>query len=131
LTERGFFQVYAFFLSGLLCFIFWMSLKQVYTWVEWLDLPMTVVALSGVWGYAFWPRMCGWFWHAVLGGILVWDLVFNFFLRSFAHWGVHSRASIYAMLAVGFALFLPEYIALYLYGFAGVEQVQRAWQLMR
>jgi hypothetical protein len=84
------FKAYALFLTALLCFIFRMSLKQTYTWVEWLDL---------------------------LGGILVWDLVFNFFLRSFTHWGVQSRGAIYVMLAVGFVLFLPEYIALYLYGY--------------
>lgn len=113
------FRVYAVFLSALLCFIFWMSLKQKYTWVEWLDLPMTVISLLGVWGYGLsWISLGGWFWHAVLGGILVWDLVFNFFLRSFAHWGVQSRLAVYEMLAVGFVLFLPEYIALYLYGFS-------------
>ena len=112
------FRFYAVFLSALLCFIFWMSLKQRYTWVEWLDLPMTIVALAGVWGYGFrMTRLSGWFWHAVLGGILIWDLVFNFFLRTFDHWGARNSSEIYQLLAVGFVLFLPEYIALYLYGF--------------
>ena len=118
-----FFRVYPVFLSCLLGFIFWMSLKQTYTWVEWLDLPMTLIALAGVWGYGFAPgRFSGWFWHAVLGGILVWDLVFNFFLRSFAHWGVHTQVAVYEMLAVGFVLFLPEYIALYRYGYTRREK---------
>jgi hypothetical protein len=128
LTGRlRFFQAYAIFLSGLLGFIFWMSLKQRYTWVEWLDLPMTVIALLGVWGYGFsWMRLRGWFWHAVLGGILVWDLVFNFFLRSFTHWGVQSRLAVYEMLAVGFVLFLPEYIALYLYGHSQSKEVPQS-----
>src|ERR1035441_2534680 len=121
--QARFFKAYAVFLSGLLSFVFWMSLKQRYTWVEWLDLPMTLIALFGVWGYGFcWNRLRGWVWHAALGGILVWDLVFNFFLRSFAHWGIHSRPAVYELLAVGFVLFLPEYISLYLYGAPGVER---------
>ena len=108
---------YAIGLNLLLFGILWMSLQQPYTIWDYVDIPMTIGALAGVYGYAFGARWARpWVWMAMLVAILLWDLVYNFVLRTFEHWGVQDQTGLFMLLGFGFVVFLPEYVALYLYG---------------
>lgn len=111
-----FWRVYALFLSTLLLFIFRMSLRNTYSVWDYVDHPLTIVSLLGVWCYAFsWKLFGPRFWLGVLAAIVLWDIVYNLFLRTFGQWGVSSPLGLVTILAIGLALFFPEYIALFNY----------------
>jgi len=113
---RIFWGIYAVFLTALLLFIFRMSLRRAYSIWDYVDHPLTIVSLLGVWCYAFsWNLFGPVFWYGVLAAIILWDIVYNLFLRTFDHWGVSSPLGLVVVLGIGLALFIPEYIALYLY----------------
>ncbi len=108
--------IYAIALTAVLLGIFWMSLQQPYTVADYVDIPLTIGALAGVYGYALnWRLGRPWVWLVMLVAIIVWDIVYNFFLRSFTHWGIDDGLGLLILLGVGFLIFLPEYIALLLY----------------
>ncbi len=82
------------------------------------------VALLGLFGYAYEMRFLNVYtWRMLLPVILVWDAT----LAAFSYAEIHSEISVedqsllYRSMAIGFILVIPQYIALYFYGFRSRE----------
>jgi hypothetical protein len=83
-----------------------------------LDIPISLIALVGVFGYAYKRKIIGErFWQFWLFVAIGWDILVHGALEDFSDLGEISTIEIGIGLAVAALLILPQYIALYLYGF--------------
>lgn len=79
-----------------------------------LDVPISVVALVGLYGYAFKKRIGNDnFWKMWFFVIVLWDAFYNLVLPE---WAVFQPVDLVAIL-IGYGIIVPGYLALYLYGF--------------
>jgi len=85
---------------------------------EYIDLPFTIFGLVGLFGYVYKKAFFNviiWKWYFFI--IILWDILYSIFL-----YVPHTTHNLTIGLKIGvfiflFALLLPYYIALYLYGF--------------
>ena len=86
--------------------------------IKLLDFPISLVSLAGLFGYAY-QQSIGerLFWKAWLPVVFVWDVATNFLWNGlFGFRGLDSLEMV-VIIAVFYAIFVAEYIALFLYGF--------------
>ena len=115
-------KIYFCILTGLLLVLYAITFSgSVMGVVHYLDVPISLVALVGVYGYAF-KRPIGHhnFWKIWFCLIVLWDAFYNLVLPEPA---VFQPADLVAIL-IGYGIIIPGYIALYLYGFRS----QRLWE---
>lgn len=85
---------------------------------HYLDLPISIVALVGLYGYAFRKRIGHPnLWKVWLVVIVLWDMFYNLFLSGWTHLELPDMVAF--LLAYG--ILFPEYFALYMYGFRSGE----------
>ncbi len=91
---------------------------------DFIDLPITITAMVGLFGYAY--KKCiahAGLWRKWFFIIIVWDLLYNLYFRVdlLKEATVHEQPLPLAfwiiLFLVASVIILPEYIALYLYGF--------------
>ena len=130
--------IYGLYPVGLFIFAYWLTGKhisfwEVYFWIlivlhlatfvsqssgwyDYLDLPFTILALLGLFGFVYHRQiLAARFWYFAVFIIIAWDLVYNIFLLS----PVGSQADSWqnlVSLPLNLLLLVPEYIALYRYG---------------
>lgn len=111
-------KIYLWFLVVVVGALYGASIREGLNVVRILDIPVTLISLAGVFGFAY--RKSIWtsaFWKIWLPLVIVWDIFANFV------WGGKSQMrdlgliDIVFVAAVFYAVFLPGYIALFLYGF--------------
>ena len=89
-----------------------------------VDLPISIVALVGLYGYAFRKRIGHPnFWKVWLVVVVLWDMFYNLVLSGWTH--LELQDMIAFLLAYG--ILFPEYFAIYMYGFRSGE----LWQNTR
>ena len=85
---------------------------------HYFDLPISIAALVGLYGYAFRKRIGHPnFWKVWLVVIVLWDMFYNLVLSGWTHL---ARVDMIIFLLV-YGILLPEYFALYMYGFRSDE----------
>ena len=85
---------------------------------HYFDLPISIVALVGLYGYAFRKRIGHPnLWKVWLVVIVLWDMFYNLFLSGWTHLELPDMVAF--LLAYG--ILFPEYFALYMYGFRSGE----------
>lgn len=104
-------KIYSWILAGCLAIAYYDIFSESAKIQDILDIPVSLVALVGLFGYAYKKKIGKRkFWQFWLLLLITWDILYNFFLKKYpdipAGW-----------LAAGYLLFLPEYIALYKYSF--------------
>lgn len=89
---------------------------------HYLDLPISVIALVGLYGYAFRKRIVHPnFWKVWLVVIVLWDMFYNLVLSGWTHLELPDMAVFF----LAYGILLPEYFALYMYGFRSEELWQK------
>ena len=104
-------KIYSWIFTGILTLTYATMPPELATPREMIDIPVSVVSLIGLFGFAFKIRIgTTTFWQFWLFTTISWDLVYNFLLTP------HSAVSAHK-IAIGAIIFVPEYIALYKYSF--------------
>lgn len=89
-----------------------------------VDVPISLVGLTGVYGFAYQKSMLtSIFWRVFLPVIILWDIFANFFWGGMGEIQVLTWLETVAVIVVFYIVFLPGYVALYLYGFGA----QKIW----
>jgi hypothetical protein len=88
---------------------------------DYLDMAISVGALMGFVGFAFEFRIISMnLWKVYFFLAISWDIFYSFIIVKMLDLAVHlpnEEKMTWATLAVSFALLIPEYICLYLYGY--------------
>jgi hypothetical protein len=85
---------------------------------EYIDIPFTIFGLIGLFGYVYKKAIFNitiWKWYFFI--IIIWDIVYTIFLFDTHITQDLSLGVKTGIFIFGFALFLPYYVALYLYGY--------------
>jgi len=107
-------KIYSWIFTGILTLTYATMPHEVVSSRELIDIPISVVSLIGLFGFAFKIRIgAQTFWQFWLFTAVSWDLIYNFFLTP------HSGVSMLKVL-IGAAIFVPQYVALYKYSFPDV-----------
>ena len=108
-------KIYFFILTGLLLVLYAITFSGPLEGVlHYLDVPISTVALVGVYGYAF-KKPIGHhnLWKIWFFVIVLWDGFYNLIPPESA---VFKPVDLVAIL-IGYGIIIPGYVALYLYGF--------------
>lgn len=104
-------KIYTWILAACLAVAYYDIFSETAKIPDFLDIPISLVALVGLFGYAYNKKIGKRrFWQFWLLLLIPWDILYNFFLAK--HPDVPK-----ILVVVGIVLFLPEYIALYRYSF--------------
>lgn len=104
-------KIYSWILVGCLAIAYYDIFSEAAKIQDILDIPISLVALVGLFGYAYKKKIGKkQFWQFWLLLLIAWDILYNFFLKRYPD--ISS-----SLVAVGFLIFIPEYIALYKYSF--------------
>src|SRR3989338_2047058 len=116
--RRLFWKIYFWFLLVVVGFLFVGFLVRELDMIKLLDFPVSLVSLAGLFGYAY-QKSIGEsrFWKAWLPVVFVWDVSTNFLWNGVFGFHGLDRLEVIAVIAVFYAIFMAEYIALFLYGF--------------
>jgi hypothetical protein len=102
-------KIYSWILTACLAFAYYDIFSKTAKIQDLLDIPISLVALVGLFGYAYKKKIGNrQFWKFWLLLLIPWDILYNFFLANYP-----DVPKI--LVAIGIVLFLPEYIALYRY----------------
>lgn len=89
---------------------------------HYLDLPISIVALVGLYGYAFRKRIGHPnLWKVWLVIIVLWDMFYNLVLSGWTHLELVDMV----IFLLVYGILFPEYFALYMYGFRSGELWQK------
>ena len=116
-----FWRIYAVVLALILLPAYSLIMKASPGIYDYLDMIVSVGALMGFIGYAFEFRIISvnlWKFYFFL--VIGWDLFYNIVISMIFDMAVHlpnEEKSSWTGVAVSFALIVPEYIALFLYGY--------------
>ena len=89
-----------------------------------VDVPISLAGLAGVFGFVYQRSiLTSLFWKAWLPVIILWDIFANFFWGGIGEMQHLTWLETVAVTAVFYIVFLPGYVALYLYGFRS----QKVW----
>ena len=108
-------KVYFWFLTAVLVALYALTFSQSAPAIyNYLDIPISLIALIGLYGYAFKKPIGHYnFWKIWLVAVVLWDISFNLVLPGRT---VADPLNM-AFFLIWSAIILPEYVALYLYGF--------------
>jgi hypothetical protein len=108
-------KIYFWVLTVLLVVLYVLTLSSSDVAVYYyLDVPVSVLGLVGLYGYAFKKRLVhANFWKVWFIIVVLWDIFFNLVLPARA---LIEMQDIIVLVICG-AIIIPEYVALYLYGF--------------
>jgi len=113
-----FWKIYFWFLLVVVGFLFGGFLVQGLDMIKILDFPIALVSLAGLFGYAYQQSIGeSLFWKAWLPVVFVWDISTNFLWDGLFGFHGLDRLEVIAVIAVFYAIFMAEYVALFLYGF--------------
>lgn len=88
---------------------------------DYLDMIISVGALMGFVGYAYEFRIISMkLWQVYFFLVIAWDLFYNIIISMALNLAVHlpyEEKTSWVGVLVSFAIIIPEYIALFLYGF--------------
>lgn len=119
-------KIYFFILTGLLLVLYAITFSGPLEGVlHYLDVPISMVALLGIYGYAF-KRPIGHYnlWKIWFFVIVLWDGFYNLIPFKAA---VFQPSDLVAIL-IGYGIIIPGYVALYLYGFRSQSLWERKTQ---
>jgi hypothetical protein len=98
-------------LAALYGFTFYSTTVPVFCY---FDVPISVVGLVGLFGFAHHKRIAhAMYWRMWFFGLLLWDTLFNLVLSG---WVRMEPVDMLGSIII-YGLLVPEYVALYLYGF--------------
>lgn len=104
-------KIYSWVLAAILALAYSTILTETITAPKFIDIPISLVALVGLFGFAYKKKIGKRrFWQVWFTLLILWDILYNFFLTKYPD--VPS-----VLVATGIIIFLPEYIALYKYSF--------------
>lgn len=113
-----FWKIYFWFLLVVVGLLFGASLVLGLDMIKILDSPVSLIALAGLFGFAYQKTIGGSiFWKVWLPFVVVWDIFVNFLWNGVSGLYDLSTLEIAFVIAIFYLLFLGEYVALYLYGF--------------
>jgi hypothetical protein len=96
-----------------------------FNFFDYLDIPVSFISVAGLFGYAYKKRIVHYdFWKIWLIVLIGWDIVYNYFLAGWIKIEEAPMSSVLIDNMWGLSIFIPEYIALYLYGFRS----KRLWE---
>ncbi len=102
-------KIYSWVLAAILGLAYFTILLGTVTAPKIIDIPISLVALVGLFGYAYKKKIgTKLFWQIWLILLILWDILYNFFLMRYPD--IPN-----GLVAAGILIFLPEYIALYNY----------------
>ena len=86
---------------------------------DWLDVPMAITALVGVFGFVFRMRIFRpGFWQAFMPALLAWEITYNLVLAWQMDLALRPLGEdLWAYLVVGLAFLAPMYVVLFLYAY--------------
>jgi hypothetical protein len=120
-----FWKIYFWFLLVIVGALFGGSLVLGLDMIRILDFPISLTSLAGLFGYAYQKGIgVSLFWKAWLPVVVLWDLSTNFLWNGLMGFHGLDRLEVIAVIAVFYAIFAGEYLALYLYGFRS----QKIWR---
>jgi len=111
-----FWKIYAILLTVILVTAYVIVFVGGVQTLHYVDLPISIIALVGLYGFAFQVKLVNiWIWRVWLGIVVAWDMYYNFY-------DAISSAPEFSPLIIGgivvaIGIIIPEYIALFLYGF--------------
>lgn len=104
-------KIYSWIFTGILSLSYASMPPEAVTSRELIDIPISVISLIGLFGFAFKQRIgARTFWQFWLFTAISWDLIYNFLLTT------HAAVTV-TKVALGALIFIPEYVALYKYSF--------------
>ena len=107
-----FWKVYFVLLIAFILYGYQLMISQLNAWY-YLDLLISILSLVGLFGLAWKQRFfTAHFWKIYFAVFFIWDIVFNFLIDPYI-----NKITLDPSIAIGFAIFLPLYISLYIYGF--------------
>ncbi len=109
-------KIYFFFFCALYFLSYWAGWGERWIVYAYLDAPIQIVLLAGVYGYAFKKRIgSAGFWQKWLPFVVVWDLA-----GLFIHYdpSQDNEAAVFMGIAIYilYLIIIPAYCALYFYG---------------
>ena len=113
-------KIYFWLLGVLLVLAYVMLLSSHPTVFDFLDVPISLVALAGGFAFAYKRRLISkGFWRLWLVAIVAWDLAYNLLLTDMLGLAqqLEGEESGTAATLVFWATIVPEYVAIYLYGY--------------
>ena len=111
-------KIYFWCLSILLLFTYGSIFSDSPSAVDFLDAPFSGIALSGLFAFAYGKRFVNrHFWRVWLIVIVCWDLIYNLVFTHYLGIAHPELTGSVAETLMGLVLLMPEYIALYLYGY--------------
>jgi hypothetical protein len=113
------FKIYSVAFLFLAAGSFQYSWNQDRTIFDYIDIPISLCALTGFIAYAFeFPIGTPKFWKRFLVVVVSWDLLYNGVLCYCLHMGQrwNPEPITLQLLFANFLIFIPEYYALYLFG---------------
>ncbi len=111
-----FWKIYAIVMTVILLIAYFFTFRYGMQTLDYVDLPVSIIALIGVYGFAFRIRLISyWIWRVWLLVVLGWNGYYNFYdaLISVPEYSPFILTG----MVLAFVVLVPEYIALFLYGF--------------
>ena len=110
---------YFLLLASFLCASAISVLGESPTVFDWLDVPMAITALVGVFGFVFRMRIFRpGFWQAFMLALLAWEITYNLVLAWQMDLALRPLGEdLWAYLVVGLAFLAPMYVVLFLYAY--------------
>ena len=116
-----FWKIYSVVLVAILLPTYVVVMGSTYSMWDFMDMAVTVGALMGFMGYAYKFRIISMtLWKVYFFLAIVWDIFYNIIITLVLNLAVHlpNEPKMGASgVLLSFAIVIPEYIALYLYGF--------------
>jgi hypothetical protein len=107
-----FWKIYFILLVAFLFYGYQLLAGQLNAWY-YIDLLISLLSLVGLFGLAWKQRFfSAHFWKTYFTIYLMWELVFNLIIDPYV-----NKTELGFSIILGFAMFLPLYASLYIYGF--------------
>ena len=111
-------KIYAWFLAFLLAVGYGVLIWEGIEVRDIVDMLISLVALIGVFGYAYKRKIISEdLWRVWFFVIIGWDIFYNLVLEDFTEFSEFTTIEISIVIIIMLILIIPEYIALFLYGF--------------
>ena len=111
-------KIYFVIFSLLLLFVYYGLLSKGITIYDSADIAISLIALTGLFGYAFTKKIHSQtLWRIWLFVIVIWDLFYNIYLTAILGVAQGGETCNITEILIGFIFIFPEYIALYKYGY--------------
>jgi hypothetical protein len=115
-------KIYFFILLFLLLFSYADIMYKVATFFDYADIIISLIALLGLFGYSFQRKIYARkLWSTWFIVIIIWDVVHNMFITKLLGLAQNNIQFGLAEYLLGMLIVLPEYIALYLYGYKSTD----------